>query len=168
MLSVLIRRAEPADARAVSGLTEARRVRYERYQPVFWRRAENSRAIHEEFLRAELAGDELIAYVLEAGGQVRGFVSGRFAGAPEVYAPGGETLLVDDFVVEPGEAWGEFGPALLERIWADGRSGGAAQMVVVCGHRDEDKRQMLRSTGLSIASEWWVGTPAEPAREPQG
>ena len=151
----------------MSRLTEARRERYERYQPVFWRRAENSRAIHEEFLRTELATDDLLAYVLEADGQVCGFVSGRIAGAPAVYAPGGETLLVDDFVVEPGDAWGEFGPALLERIWADGRSGGAAQMVVVCGHRDDDKRQMLRRTGLSIASEWWVGVP-ESGRELRG
>ena len=157
----MIRRAEPADAEAVSRLTELRRERYEGYQPVFWRRSESSRAIHEDFLRDELAKDDLLAYVLEIDGEVCGFVAGRFVGAPRVYAPGGETLLIDDFVVEPSEDWIHLGPALLARIWEDCQSANAAQVVVVCGHRDDDKRQMLGNVGLSIASEWWVGKPAE-------
>jgi GNAT superfamily N-acetyltransferase len=161
----MIRPAQPADAHEISRLTELRRERYERYQPVFWRRAVNSREVHEEYLREELGRDYLLAYVLEEAGQVCGFAAERLVSAPEVYAPGGQTLLIDDFVVEPSADWDSRGPALLERVWSQAQSAGAAQMVVVCGHGDEDKRQMLRGAGLTIASGWWVGVAAEGQSE---
>jgi hypothetical protein len=41
-------------------------------------------------------------------------------------------------------------------------------MVVVCGHSDEDKRRMLSGTGLTIASEWWVGIATEGQPERSG
>jgi hypothetical protein len=36
------------------------------------------------------------------------------------------------------------------------RRQGAVQIVVVCGHLDDAKRSALASSGLQIASEWWV------------
>jgi hypothetical protein len=153
----MLRVARPSDAAEISRLTELRRERYERYQPVFWRRAPNSRAVHEAFLREELGKEDLFAFVLEEDQQLHGFVAGRLVSAPEVYAPGGPTLAIDDFVVEPSATWNSRGRDLLDCVWSAGQAAGAAQMVVVCGHRDEDKRELLRASGLTIASEWWVG-----------
>ncbi|SDT09476.1 hypothetical protein SAMN04488543_3018 [Friedmanniella luteola] len=41
------------------------------------------------------------------------------------------------------------------RAWAADR--GAAQLVVVTAHLDEPERAALRSSGLTVASEWWAG-----------
>ena len=56
---------------------------------------------------------------------------------------------------------GEFGVlaarvALLNAARAAARERGAALSIVVCGHLDQPKREMLAASGFSLASEWYV------------
>jgi GNAT superfamily N-acetyltransferase len=78
--------------------------------------------------------------------------------APGVYNPGGRTGQIDDFVVEPGR-WNSSGIQLLRAAVEQAKDRGAIRVVVVAGHLDQEKREALQASGLSIASEWWV-TPA--------
>ncbi|HLO04418.1 MAG TPA: hypothetical protein VK191_15010 [Symbiobacteriaceae bacterium] len=90
--------------------------------------------------------------VHETEGRVDGFVIARIVPSPPVYAPGGPTCSIDDFVAP----WPAPGNDLLEAAIAWAKEQGAAQVVVVTAEKDEAKRAMLAESDLSIASEWWT------------
>jgi hypothetical protein len=56
------------------------------------------------------------------------------------------------------DEWLTIGPLLLNALHSLAASRLAAQMIVVTAHLDEPKRAALKSRGLTIASEWWVGS----------
>lgn len=140
------------------GLSEQKRTEYAAYQPVFWRKAANSEEAQTPFFRRLLAQENILALVALDGATVVGFVIAAIVPAPPVYDPGGLTCLIDDFCVAQPEQWPALGRALLAAVTGEAAARGAAQAVVVCGHLDEPKRALLRDTGLSIASEWYVSS----------
>ena len=71
-------------------------------------------------------------------------------------APGGDTWLVDDFCVAEPHQWLTVGEALLSHASTLVHEHGAAQIVVACADRDLAKAEMLRRSGLTIASNWWT------------
>lgn len=87
-----------------------------------------------------------------------GYLLASVVEAPPVYDPGGLTGMVDDFAVARPELWRTVGRHLLEEASTRLNARGAVQIVVVCGHHDQPKRSALRDVGLTIASEWWVGS----------
>jgi hypothetical protein len=89
--------------------------------------------------------------------EVLGFIIGRLMPAPEVYNPGGLTLMIDDFCVQSENLWQSVGTRLIEQIKAAAKVKGATQILVVCGAHDLPKRKFLSEQNLSIASEWFVG-----------
>ncbi|MDX2050628.1 MAG: AAA family ATPase [Rickettsiaceae bacterium] len=93
----------------------------------------------------------------KSGGDIVGFIIGRLMPAPEVYNPGGLTLMIDDFCVQSENLWESVGHELIEEAKAADKARGATQIVVVCGAHDLPKRKFLREQNLSIASEWYVG-----------
>ena len=137
-------------------LAEARRTEYEPHQPVFWRKALDSKERQRDWFAALLDDPSAICLVLENDGELEGMLIGSVAPAPAVYNPGGLTCTVDDFVVRAPELWAEAGAALLDQLMTKLKDRGAAQIVVVCGHHDAAKRIFLESRDLSIASEWWT------------
>ena len=71
--------------------------------------------------------------------------------------PGGLTCNIDDFVVEHCSLWRECGSGSPRRSdISEARVREAVQVVVVTGGHDRQKREMLSTMGLSLASEWWV------------
>jgi hypothetical protein len=95
--------------------------------------------------------------VAEVNHQIVGFIVGELKAAPEVYDPGGITLMIDDFCVENPEFWDSMGKQLLHELQQEAIQKGAVQTLVVCGHHDEAKKHFLKRQGLNIASEWYVG-----------
>ncbi|MFZ5815196.1 MAG: N-acetyltransferase [Bacillota bacterium] len=152
----MIRPATSADLPAMVALSEAKRTEYERYQPVFWRKAPDSAAVQAPFFTALLQRPNVIALVHEERGVVDGFLIADLIPSPPVYAPGGLTCRIDDYCVASGADWEQVGLALLRAAEAAGAERGAVQTVVVCGHLDLPKRAMLAAAGYSIASEWWT------------
>ena len=150
-----IRKAEPSDVDHIVELSEQKRLQYQSYQPVFWRKAADSAEQQRAFLSQLLERGNVIAFVYERGGAVEGFIIGSLVPAPPVYDPGGLTCSVDDFMVAEA-AWDEVGGALLEAVAAEALARGGTQMVVVSAHLDTQKRKMLVSRTYTIASEWWV------------
>ncbi len=149
-----IRPAREADVPAIVALSEEKRTQYERYQPHFWRKAPDSATKQAPFLAQQLTRENVIALVHEQGDVIDGFVIAVLVKSPPVYEAG-ITCAIDDFCVT-GHDWMGTGRQLLDEALARAREREAAQVVVVCGHLDQPKREMLAAAGLSIASEWWT------------
>ncbi|MFI6320481.1 GNAT family N-acetyltransferase [Nonomuraea sp. NPDC050556] len=156
-----LRAAEAGDIDAIAELMAARREVYERFQPVFWRRAENATQGHAAFLTTLITKANVIALVAERDGVFAGFSVASLVPSPPVYNPGGPTCTLDDYAVVDDADWPTVGLALLTATTDQAQERGAAQVVVVCGHADEPKRAALRQAGLTIASEWWTA-PLNP------
>ena len=151
-----IRRVEPKDLDVVVSMTEERRDRYEEYQPVFWRKAEDSVRHARGYLASQIEEASAHFMVAEMEGEVLGFLLAKQMAAPPVYDPGGPTYQIDDFcVLSPGH-WDTAGRALLRDVRRVLRERGVAQIVVVCGHADTEKARLLSEEQLSIASNWWT------------
>jgi GNAT superfamily N-acetyltransferase len=143
------------DVNAMTEMASARREQYAEYQPVFWRPAANAEQLHRPYLAKLVEDQNVITLVSEDSGQFTGFLIAAIVGAPGVYDPGGRTCQIDDFVVCP-DRWATAGPLLLRSAIEQAAERGAVQAVVVTGHLDQPKRDVLRSCGLAMASEWWV------------
>lgn len=153
-MGVLIRRAEAADVPSMVELSEKKRIQYQSYQPVFWSKAADSRQKQTGFFENVMKRENVIALVHDHGGNIDGFVIATLVPSPPVYAAG-LTCAIDDYCVADGD-WQGTGRELLDAVTAQAKERGAAQVVVVCGHLDEPKRQLLSLLGHTIASEWWV------------
>jgi GNAT superfamily N-acetyltransferase len=90
--------------------------------------------------------------------KIAGFIIGKLMPAPEVYNPGGLTLMIDDFCVADEAEWHSIGSKLVQEIKTIAKLRGAAQVLVVCGAHDGPKCHFLKKMGLTVASEWYVGS----------
>lgn len=138
-------------------LAEQKRIEYQNYQPVFWRKAADSREKHIPWIEYLVNKEDIISLVHERDGAIDGFAIADLLQAPAVYDVG-LTCRVDDFTVAESQDWEKVGRALLDAVMREAKQRGVMQMVVVCGHLDEPKRKMLAHAGFTIASEWYVNT----------
>jgi predicted acetyltransferase len=155
--ALVIRQAVADDIPAMVELSYRKRREYEKAQPQFWQYVENAEDFQGQWFKDLLAKDDHRLLVAQSKDKIKGFVMGRLIPAPEVYNPGGLTLMIDDFCVESSSQWKEVGGALLVDLkqWAKARN--AVQTLIVCGAHDEAKRAFLKDIGLHVASEWHVG-----------
>jgi hypothetical protein len=158
-MKINIRPSQLSDIFAMVSLSKAKRMLYEKAQPQFWCYAgeEGDRAQGEWF--KELLEDKNdVMFTAESETQeILGFIIGKLMPAPEVYNPGGLTLMIDDFCVQFENLWQSVGASLIEETKAATNARGATQIVVVCGAHDYPKRKFLSEQNLSIVSEWFVG-----------
>jgi hypothetical protein len=151
-----IRRATASDLDAVVAILESQRRQYQKYQPIFWHKAADSAATARSFFTGLLADADCYFLVAVEGGHMLGFLIARKFAAPPVYAPGGDTWLIDDFAMAEPRHWLAIGEALLSHASTLLHEHGAAQIVVVCADRDLAKAEVLRRSDLTIASNWWT------------
>ena len=151
-----IRRAIKTDIPHMVAIAEAKRVEYEGYSPVFWRKAPDSSPKQEQYLQSLLTSPDVMTFVAQAGDSLTGFDIGALATPPPVYRPGGPVCIVDDFAVATPEEWRTVGGALLAAVTREAQARGAVLLVVVCAQRDHAKRALLQEAGCAVASEWHV------------
>ncbi|WPY00714.1 GNAT family N-acetyltransferase [Candidatus Trichorickettsia mobilis] len=153
-----IRSSQPSDISAIVSLSKAKRLSYEKAQPQFWRhKGEAGDKIQEKWFKELLEDKNYVMFTAKSETQeILGFIIGRLMPAPEVYNPGGLTLMIDDFCLADQAEWHSIGSKLVQEIKAIAKTKGTAQVLVVCGAHDEPKRRFLRNIGLTVASEWYV------------
>jgi ribosomal protein S18 acetylase RimI-like enzyme len=151
-----IRRATASDLDAVVAIIESQRKQYQKFQPTFWHKAADSAATTKAFFAKLLGDPETYFLVSIEGRQILGFLIARKFPAPPVYAPGGDTWLIDDFAVSEPRYWLSIGEALLSHVSTLLHEHGAAQIVAVCAERDLAKAEVLRRLDLTVASNWWT------------
>jgi predicted acetyltransferase len=152
-----IRQGAAKDIPQMVAMSYAKRRAYECVQPQFWKHAEGAEEAQTEWFALLMTKDISVFLVAEIQDQIVGFIRGQLENASEVYNPRGATLMIDDFSVESPDLWPAVGQQLLQELMVQAKQKGASQVVVVSGHHDEPKRQFLKSQGLRIASEWFVG-----------
>ena len=157
-MRIEVRAARQRDVPAMVRLIEQRRLDYERFEPVFWRRAPRAARRTALFYRLLLLRGSTTALVASEEGGVTGFLIARRTRVPPVYDPGGTTVVVDDFAVAGAARWATTGEALLARLRAVGRAAGWRQIVMVCGAADRAKSDLLPAADLHIAATWWTTT----------
>lgn len=146
------------DVPQVADLAHLKREQYAEYQPQFWRVADGAVEMHTPFVEHMAKDDSFVALVATHGESVVGFITGRLVPSPPVYNPGGPAGYVDDYHVASPDLWATIGRDLLKAATEELGTRGAVQMVVVCGHLDDEKRAALSTSGLTIASEWYVAS----------
>jgi hypothetical protein len=153
-----VKRANLEDLDLLLAIASVSRTAYVEYQPRFWRPAPDAEDRQRAYFTAMLDDDRALVLTATEDADLRGFAIGRLVSAPPVYDPGGVSCVVDDFAVADPDEWSTIGSVLFDalRSWAASRD--AAQMIVVTARLDEPKRAALQSRGLTLASEWWVGS----------
>jgi hypothetical protein len=151
-----VRRATTTDLDAMVALIESHRDKLQQWQPVFWRRVENSAELTHQYFQHLLKQERVLALVSETDLKVVGFLFGLVIDAPPVFDPGGKTCLVDDFAVASDELWATAGEEMLvyTRIWA--KEQGAAQTVVITPMAYDEKLGFLKGRQMIPSASWWV------------
>ncbi|MBK2005408.1 GNAT family N-acetyltransferase [Francisella noatunensis subsp. orientalis] len=155
----VVRTSEITDISTIVALSKAKRLAYEKAQPQFWRYAGEEGDNTQKHWFTELLEDENhVMFTAESDAkEILRFVIGKLISAPEVYNPGGLTLMIDDFCVQSENLWQSVGHKLIEGLKAAAKTKGTTQTLVVCCAHDPPKRKFLSEQSLSIASEWFVG-----------
>ena len=155
-MNSIIKITKASDIPEMVALSYIKRKNAEKTQPQFWRYASGAEETQAKWFEELLARDDHILLSSEQNNQIQGFVIGRLVKAPEVYDPGGLTLMIDDFCVADNK-WDEIASSLISEIKILAKEKGASQMLVVSGAWDITKKDFLYKIGLSVASEWFVG-----------
>ena len=148
------RPASVDDVPAMVQMIEARRARYEGYQPVFWAKAENSAAMSQMWFAHLVTSDQADVLTLEEDGEVAGFAIIEPIPAPPVYR-GKSAVKLDDFCIIDENRWDELGPPLLQGVRDLGQERGWDTLIVVSAQMDEARNAFLESEGLTVASVWY-------------
>ena len=151
-----IRTARETDIPLMVAMAETKRIEYEGYSPVFWRKAPDSSPKQELFFQRLLTSSDVIALVAEVEDILLGFIIGTVTTAPPIYNPGDLVCIIDDFAVAKPQEWDSVGAELLAAVEREAKARGAVLSVVVCPQRDQTKRTMLQKAGAAVASEWYV------------
>jgi GNAT superfamily N-acetyltransferase len=157
-MAATVRMASAGDVNAMTALVAAKRQMLENFEPVMWHPSEIAGQITPQFFTHQVAQPNVIARVAEGGGRFLGFAIGVLQDPPPVYAPGGKTLLVDDFVVVEGDEGDAAASALLDAVISEARARGAVQVIVVAAAKDARASRWLEEKKLHVASQWWTRT----------
>lgn len=152
---VIIECAEVTDIAEMVELSRKKRLEYEKVQPRFWKYKKGAEDVQVKWFKEFLEKDDCLLLVAKSDDRVVGFAIGSIIQAPEVYDPGGLTLMIDDFCVDTPENWNTIGSKLIEEIKKLSKAKDVVQILVVCGAHDEQKRQLLKNLGLNVISEWY-------------
>lgn len=147
--------ASKDDITSMVELSHQKRKNYEQAQPQFWRYADGAEVTQTKWFEELLQHRDYILLVAKENSKIIGFIIGRLVKAPEVYNPGGLTLMIDDFC---SDDWLNVGKQLMNNIAAIAKEKGAVQFCVVAGNHDIDKCEFLEEFGLNCASKWYVGS----------
>ncbi len=155
---IMIHPSQLPDIDVMVSLSKSKRLEYEKAQPQFWGYAgEKGDNSQKKWFKELLQHKDYLMFTAENESQETvGFIIGNLISAPDVYDPGGLTLMIDDFCVYSENLWESVGNKLIEVIKFSAKSKGAAQILVVCGSHDNSKRKFLMNKNLTIASEWFI------------
>ena len=143
-----VRRATIDDVPHIVDLSEKKRTQYEQFQPLFWRKAKDSREKQTPFFTNMLQNEDMLMMVHEEAGGIDGFIIANLRQ--------GRPCGVDDFAVADEIMWDTVGKALLQSAGTAAQKRGTTKYDVVCGHLDQPKRAMLHDMGLTIERYWYT------------
>jgi hypothetical protein len=157
-MAATIRPATAGDVAQMAQLIALKRRQLETYEPVMWRVSETAGQLTPSFFTHQIPQPNVVARVAESGGAIAGFAIGALQDAPPVFAPGGKTIVIDDFAVAEGPDADDIASALLDSLMSEARARSAVQIIVIAAARDERVTRWLEGKKLRVASQWWTRT----------
>jgi hypothetical protein len=154
---IKIEKAVKSDIASMVHLSYQKRRAYEKAQPQFWKYATGAEDIQSKWFEELLSRDDHIILVAKSHIEIIGFIIGKLVKAPKAYAPGGLTIMIDDFCIKSEADWQVVGLKLMNTIKNIAKEKNISQFCIVSGAHDKPKCEFLESFGLSIASKWYVG-----------
>lgn len=151
------RLAVSEDIPSIISLLEQKRAQLEAWEPRFWRRSENAAALSEAHFSALIGDPAASVLVYEASGAVTGCLQYRPSFVPPVYAPGGTTWMVDDFVVLEDD-WARAGTALLQDLYARTIQSEPGQLVFPVPQKDAAANAFFVQNDLSPTTVWYTAS----------
>lgn len=155
---ITIRSARTDDIKYLVALSYKKRIVYEKVQPVFWKHAALAEEVQEKWFLDLLDNPNAVFAVAEVQHTIIGFAIGQIIKAPDVYQPGGLTLMIDDFCVEDTCDWNRIGKKIIEHLKERVKDKGVTQTLVVSGSHDEQKSEFLKKLGFVSVSQWYLST----------
>lgn len=143
------------DVPAIISLLEQKRAQLETWEPRFWRRSENAAALSQAHFNALISDPAASVLVFDVDGAIAGCLQYRPFFVPPVYAPGGTTWMVDDFVVLEDD-WSHAGKALLQDLYARTIQCEPSQLVFPVPYKDEAANAFFVKNGLSQTTVWYT------------
>ncbi len=148
-----VRPADTGDLPEMVALITEERKDLAARRPVYWRPSDTAQEMTNAFFDHLLGQASTRAFVATEGDQLLGFVIATDT-APPVFAPGGPSYLVDDWVVLPRPDRLAILEALFEAVEEAALAAGAAQVVCVAVLHDADKHEILARKGLDNVCTW--------------
>ncbi len=136
-------------------LIEGRREKLAAAQPVFWARGENTVELTQAFFGYLIQSSEAIVLAAHEGDEVQGFLIAMKHVVPPVYAPPGETFMIDDFALAGESLWGTVGTALIKAAEAEAKTRGAGQLIAVSAMMEQACGAAYKAEGFNPVSQWW-------------
>jgi GNAT superfamily N-acetyltransferase len=145
-----VRPATAADVPRILELGEQKRLQYQEYQPVMWRKSDLPRETFTPRVTSQVEDPATVALVHEdAENGIDGYVIAQRG-------------YIDDYMVTSPERWEAVGGALLVEASRRSQVLGEARLLVVCAHADGPKRSALAAHGLELCLDWYVHNLIEP------
>lgn len=152
---LVVRDAEPQDIEQIVEMLELKRTELETWAPKFWKKSPDSAAISSAFFKTLLEDPNVTILVAQDGAAIAGCLQYRPTFVPPVYAPGGTTWMVDDFVVSAND-WDRVGAAILAEL--EGRTIETAdgQLIFPVPQKDDAASRFFAVKGLMPTTVWWT------------
>lgn len=152
---MVVRDATIADIDLIVELIELRRNQLANWEPRFWRKAEGSADMSLAFLPSLIEDPNVTLLIATDNTMLIGCLQFKPTFVPPVYAPGGTTWMVDDFVVADGQ-WDTAGSALLVALKGRTVEKEEGQLVFPVPYKDEACMDFFSRNGLSATTMWWT------------
>lgn len=156
--NIAINSATTDDIAQMMKLSLEKRLQYEKAQPLFWKKADDSEAVQTNYFLDLLKNTNFMLLTAKHDKIMFGFIIGHIVSAPSVYNPGGLTCMVDDFCINNETSWQSTGALLLDALKIQAKKLHAIQIVIVSGDHDKNKKDFLQKAELAIVSNWYQGS----------
>ncbi len=150
-----IRAATKDDLDVIVALTQDRRSKLARAQPVFWKPSEQAAAITPLFFTMLIDADEVgtLVHTDDTTGAVNGFIFVTEEPVPPVYDPGGKAFKIDDFCLANDTLWPTAGQALFDAAESWAKEQGGAMMILVAPTCEPIRHDQAAAIGYSTVTE---------------
>lgn len=151
-----IRPATKDDLDMIVAMTQERRTKLAKAQPVFWKPSEQAATMTPLFFEFLIDADDVltIVHTNEETGFVDGFLFATEEPVPPVYDPGGKAFKIDDFVLLNDTLWPTAGQALLAEAESWCKEQGGGMMILVAPTCEPIRHDQAASSDYSTVTEW--------------
>jgi len=151
-----IRAATKDDLDIIVAISQERRSKLAKAQPIFWKPSKEASTLTPLFFEFLINTEEVltIVHTHPDTGMVNGFLFAKEEPVPPIYDPGGKAYVIDDFALLNDTLWETAGQALLAEAESWCKAQGGAMMILVTPTCEPIRHDQAQSIGYSTVTQW--------------